>query len=244
MKILVLGHTGMLGHVVYRYLEEQQIDVEYTNFRWPSLEFKKRVKEYRGDYIVNCIGNIPHRKDNFEINYKLPIWLDINTKCRIIHPGSDCENSLSNYASSKLKASQWIINFGNRTKILKSSIIGPELKNKTSLMEWFLSQQEPVNGYTQTYWNGNTTLTWAKNCFTITDKWEDFAIESTLQGECISKYELLLLINEEFKAEKFITPYSSEYENRCLTGDIKTESIKEQLKELKSWIQKNKFLYL
>lgn len=244
MKILVLGHKGMLGHVVYRYLEEQQLDVEYTNFRWPSFEFKKRAKEYRGDYIINCIGNIPQKKDDFKINHKLPVWLDINTKCKIIHAASDCENKLTSYSLSKLKASQWIINFGNRTKIIKSSIIGPELKNKVNLMEWFLSQEGSINGYVETYWNGNTTLTWAKHCYRTISSWEDFDIETTLQGECISKYNLLLSLNEVFEAKKHIIPYTNPYENRCLTGDVKTESIKEQLTELKSWIQKNKFLYL
>jgi len=244
MKVLILGHRGMLGHVVTRYLEEQGAEVDTTNYRWPSFEFKKRIKEYRGEYIINCIGSIPQKTDKFQINYKIPTWLDINSKSKIIHPGSDYEEDTQGYYKSKFKASNWIKLHSNKTKIIKSSIIGPELTTKHSILEWFLSQEDSVQGYTDYYWNGNTTLTWAKECYKILIDWNKYPKEVVLEGECISKYDLLVKVKQVFGKETDIIPTKTELTEKCLKGDIKTLSIENQLLQLISWIDKNKFLYL
>ena len=124
MKVLVLGHKGMLGHMVVKYLTDNNIDVVTTNVRWPESPFKLGIKL---DYVINCIGAIPQRTDNFDINWHLPIWLDLHSPCKVIHPGTDCEMDDDEYGISKRIASNYIINSGNQTKILKTSIIGPTL---------------------------------------------------------------------------------------------------------------------
>ncbi|MGD0638891.1 MAG: hypothetical protein ABSA72_12710, partial [Nitrososphaerales archaeon] len=56
-------------------------------------------------------------------------------------------------------------------RYLRCSIIGPEGEGrpKDSLLEWFLGQPQgaTVKGYTNHYWNGVTTLTFAKLCHGI-----------------------------------------------------------------------------
>jgi len=49
---------------------------------------------------------------------------------------------------------------------IRCSIIGPELKGRLSLLEWFLSQPTGarVNGYAHHQWNGITTLQFAELC--------------------------------------------------------------------------------
>ena len=37
MKVLVLGHRGMLGHMVVKYLQSQNINVVTTSKRFPNL---------------------------------------------------------------------------------------------------------------------------------------------------------------------------------------------------------------
>lgn len=244
MRVLVLGHKGMLGHMVAEYLRYKDIKVETTDLRWPSEDFKHKLMSFTGCCIVNCIGAIPQKTDSFDINYELPVWLDQNSRSRIVHPGSDCEENTNEYAESKLKATEWLKKHAKKTKILKSSIIGPELTGKKSLFEWFLGQNGKIDGYTQYYWNGNTTLTWARHCYRLFNYWDEYEKESILEGECISKYDLLICINEVFEAGKQITPYLADVSNRCLTGNIKTDPIKDQLLTLKSWVHKNKFLYL
>ena len=113
----------------------------YTNKnRWPSSKFKNHIKKFDGDYIINCIGAIHQRTNQFNINWELPQWLDENANCKIIHPGTDCEMDDDDYGNSKRIAAEWIKSSSKNTKIIKTSILGPELNTKASLMEWFLSQ--------------------------------------------------------------------------------------------------------
>ena len=103
------------------------------------------------DVIINCIGAIPQKVDKFDINWEIPIWLNENTNCKIIHPATDCEIDISNYGLSKKRATDYIKNYGKSTKIIQTSIIGPELNSNDSLLEWFLSQRGEVYGYTKVY---------------------------------------------------------------------------------------------
>ena len=145
MKVLVLGHKGMLGHMVTKYLLDNDVEVITTSARWPKSPFKLGV---RLDYVINCIGAIPQRTDTFDINWQLPIWLDLHSPCKVIHPGTDCEMDGDDYGKSKRVASDYLKSYGSKTKILKTSIIGPEINGNASLLEWFLSQNNEVFGYT------------------------------------------------------------------------------------------------
>ena len=101
MKILILGHTGMLGHMVHKYLTSKLLNVETTQHRWPSQEFKEYIKDYDGDFIINCIGAIHQKTNNFDVNWELPIFLDFYSQCKIIHKGTECEMDDDNYGTSK-----------------------------------------------------------------------------------------------------------------------------------------------
>ena len=54
MNILVLGHKGMLGNAVHKFLENKKITVLTTESRWPSKEFKSFIKECDCDFVINC----------------------------------------------------------------------------------------------------------------------------------------------------------------------------------------------
>lgn len=234
MKVLVLGQKGMLGHMVKIYLERKNVDISVIDYRFPSHEFYDHIRNYTGDYIINCIGAIPQKTKNFEVNVDLPIWLDKNANCKIIHAGTDCEMDSDDYGISKRVASTYIKNFGLKTKIIKTSIIGPEINNsKYSLLEWFLSSQNEIYGYTKAFWNGNTTLEWAKNCFAILCNWEDYQKETILEGECISKFELLKKIKDVFCKDINILESEKVDCNKCLRDGIKTPDIATQLIQLK-----------
>lgn len=230
---MILGHNGMLGHMVKKYLLDQKCNIT-INCRYPSLEFESNIVNYKGDFIINCIGSIPQRTTNFKVNTDLPIWLSNNAPCKVIHPGTDCEMDSDSYGISKRLASEYIQLYSSNTKILKTSIIGPELNSNSSLMEWFLSQEIEVNGYTEAIWNGNTTLEWAKQCFELMNHWDDYQIENTIQGHPISKYFLLNAIKEIFNKNITIKPIQLG-KDKCLNGNIKTAPIKDQLKQLKDY---------
>jgi dTDP-4-dehydrorhamnose reductase len=237
MRILILGHTGMLGHMVHKYLTSKSLNVETTQHRWPSQEFKEFVKDYDGDFIINCIGAIHQKTNNFDVNWELPIFLDFYSKCKIIHPGTDCEMDDDNYGTSKRIARDFIVNTSKNTKSIKTSIIGPELKGNASLMEWFLSNNDEstVSGYSKYYWNGNTTLTWSEFAYNVIKNWDGVKKETILTSECISKKEILDSINIVFNRKINIVEKNEISVNKCLDSDKITPHIKEQLFKLKDF---------
>jgi dTDP-4-dehydrorhamnose reductase len=204
VKVLVLGHKGMLGHMVAMYLRSKDIEVVTINTRWPMSQ--QEILSFDGNFIINCIGAIPQRTNKFDINWELPIWLDKYSPCKIIHPGTDCEMDNDDYGLSKKRAADYICESANKTKILKTSIIGPELNSNASLLEWFLSQEDQVYGYTKAIWNGNTTLEWSKQCFKLINNWDTYKILTILEGEQISKYDMLSNIKEIFNIDIDIIP--------------------------------------
>jgi dTDP-4-dehydrorhamnose reductase len=241
INVLILGHNGMLGHMVSNYLTNKNVQIETTEFRWPSNEFKDFIKNYDGDYIINCIGAIHQRTNNFDVNWELPIFLDFYSKCNIIHPGTDGDIDENDYGISKKIARDFVLNSSKKTKSIKTSIIGPELNTKASLMEWFFSNEDnqTVFGYTEHFWNGATTLTWAEYSYELILNWEKYDKEIILHSECISKKELLEIINEVFDRDVFIKPKNEIKCDRCLSGGIKIPKIKNQLEILKSFYYGN-----
>lgn len=259
MRVAVLGHTGMLGHMVVKYLKHKKLEILTTDFRWPSEEFKDFIINLNADFLINCIGCIPQKNSDWQlyksINILLPRFLSDNFKCKIIHPTTDCEfdgqisidnfyfkndiaNSLNDYGISKAYSSA-ILKDKINVKQIRTSIVGPELKSKVSLMEWFLKQQKDVNGYTNHYWNGITTLEWAKQCYNIIINWDKNPNLIQLGSEKISKYQLLCLINIIFNCQKNIIPKKSYISNKCLLSDFEIINLQEQLKELKFFYYTN-----
>lgn len=238
MTILILGHNGMLGHMVHRYFESKGYTCITTEYRYPSADFSESIKRFDGDCIINCIGAIPQKTKEFSVNTELPIWLSENTKIKIIHPGTDCEMDDDAYGISKKIARDYIVSKSANTKIIRSSIIGPELNSNASLLDWFLSSNNTVNGYTSAMWNGITTLEWSKQCMQLINNWNSYSTETVISSNCISKYELLNKIKMVFEKDINILPVNKG-ENKCLTGDIVANEIEMQLKELREYLHQN-----
>lgn len=238
MRILILGHSGLLGNMVYKYFKFNNYELVTTNLRWDNKDFKEFVSNQKVDYIINCIGIIPQRKPNdklyHKVNYELPVWLD-NLGIRVIHPDTD-ESDDSAYSLSKKMARELIT---KNTKILKSSIIGYEKDKKVSFLEWFLNSEGSVSGFTNQYWNGNTTLEWSKYAEIVINEWDNFKHVTVLSNpECLSKYEILNKIKEIYNKNINIIPSESNiYKNNCMLGDYITKNIFEQIKEMKNFLK-------
>lgn len=235
---LILGHGGMLGHMVSKYLTDKCVCYT-TQHRFPSDEFKRDILNFNGDYIINCIGAIPQKTGAFDINYELPVWLSENVKCRVIHPGTDCEMDNDPYGISKKQASDYIKLNSNNIKIIKASIIGPEIGSNKSLLCWFLNSTGEVKGYKNAMWNGITTLEWAKLCYNMINWWDIFHTENIAQSSCVSKYELLVILKELYQKDIIIIPFENKFIDKCLNGTIITKHIKEQLEDLKKYYESN-----
>lgn len=257
LRILVLGHRGMLGNAVFRFINQKtQHIAQFIEGRYPENGYIEslNVKRDNIDAIINCVGAIPQKKPSPEyyrtINIELPQFLD-SLGIPIIYPTTDCEfsgtqpflekysktsirNATDEYGLSKATASAWIERHGINTKIIRTSIIGHELKSAVSLLDWFLSQKNEVFGYTNHYWNGITTLEWAKRAVQILEHWADAPILTQLASpECLSKYDLLKIIQKIYKKDIYVIPHSTRINtNKCLVSDLKLPSMEEQLIEL------------
>jgi dTDP-4-dehydrorhamnose reductase len=153
-----------------------------------SLSSLKELNPAGYDWIINAAGIIkPYIKDDrpetveraLKVNSLFPHALaeeTKNTNTKVIQIATDCafsgqkgrydENSshdaLDAYGKTKSLGEAVSENFYN----LRCSIIGPELKNKLSFLEWFLGQKQNavITGFKNHFWNGVTTLHFAKIC--------------------------------------------------------------------------------
>lgn len=172
MRIAILGHKGMLGHMCKRYFSEIGHDVVTVDERYGlsySAKFFDAVEEKRPEVIINCIGLIKQKSDDplrlLLMNSVFPLQLNIRfPDTVIIHPSTDCIFSGNKgkyfvdaipdptdiYGASKALGE--IIQKYPFTWILRCSIIGPELVNRENngtnitngvgLLGWFLSSVE------------------------------------------------------------------------------------------------------
>ena len=192
MKILIIGSTGMAGHMIERYLNSKGHDIK-TAAR-ANADYKldinstdnviASVKNLGNDYdfIVNCIGLlvtpcIKSPTNAILINSWFPHFLENtfkDTRTKIIHLSTDCifDGATGNYSETSTPTET---NMYGRSKLLgelnnnkditfRMSIIGPELKeNGTGLFHWLCTNElEELSGWSNAWWNGLTTLQLAK----------------------------------------------------------------------------------
>ena len=279
-KIIVLGSSGMIGHMIYHFLKKtnkfllfnlagsRKINNKTTIIDVQDFEkIKIYIDEIKPDYIINCIGILineskknlkkaiylnalfPHLLDDlsFKLNYKL---IHISTDC--VYSGNkeepytefDEKDGLGNY--SKTKGLGEIINDKNLT--LRTSVVGPELKiDGEELFNWFMLQNEIINGFTNVFWSGISSLELAKAVL--------WGIENDIKGLYnltngirISKNDLLMIMNKYSKKKIKINPIESVFSDKSFLDTRKEinynfPSYELMIKELFTHIRNNTFLY-
>ena len=209
--------------------------IDALNFRTVS----DLIDDLRPDVVLNCIGIIKQLKESnnallsIEINslfpHKLANHLE-GSKTRLIHISTDCvfSGNKGNYTEDdysdakdlygKTKFLGELLCFKNSIT-LRTSIIGPELKGKLSLLEWFLAQKETINGYTNAIYSGFPTIE-------IINIIENYIIPNpqfyglyNASSIPISKYELLKIISKVYKKEIIINPLNNFRSDKSLNCD-------------------------
>jgi len=184
-----------------------------------------KLEKYLSDinFVVNCAGLIKHKidensstslRDLIEINSLFPFELSklshkLNFK--IIQPATDCVYSglKGNYSETDAKDPVDLYgyskvlgeHFDMNLLTLRCSLIGRELSTKIEFLEWVLSHtpENSLNGFTNHYWNGITTLAFAKIVSGLIEV-EKF-IPGTfhvLPKDSVSKFELAKIISNNF----------------------------------------------
>lgn len=209
--------------------------VDVTDF----VRLQGILKDIQPDYIVNCIGVIKQRDSakqaipTITINALLPHKLVAFSEKwggRVIHLSTDCvfsgkrglytEDDFSDaedlYGRSKFLGE---LHYENALT-LRTSIIGRELVEHRSLLDWFLSQKgKSVRGYKRVIYSGLTTIQLAEVVGLVIRKFPKLHGLYQVVSEPISKYDLLGLVKEAFDLDIEIVPDEREVCDRSMRGD-------------------------
>ncbi len=201
-------------------------------------ETENKLKNLKPDIIINCFGitnkeitNGRQSEDFININSLFPYRLQkicSNIGARLIHFSSDCiysgnkgsYNEYDNpdptdiYGRSKLLGE---LDFDN-TLTIRKSVIGHELLSKKGLLEWFLQQENYVQGYKNVIFSGITVLELAILIEKYIIPRKNLKGIINISGERISKYELLKIIANVYKKPIKIIPNNSLKIDRSLDG--------------------------
>lgn len=194
--------------------------------------------EFQPDTVVNAAGIIKQRsaaKDSLpslEINSVFPHRLQRICKAtgaRMVHISTDCifnghdgsytEDTPSN-AEDVYGRSKFLGEVADAPCItLRSSIIGLELAQKASLVEWFLAQTGPIKGFTNAIYTGITTAEMARVIEHVCTAQRDLHGVRQVASTPINKFDLLTKLSEKLnRTDITITPDDSFYCDRSLIG--------------------------
>jgi len=197
------------------------------------------LKELRPDFIVNCVGIVKQRQEaqmaipSITINSLLPHKLAAFAGAwggRVIHPSTDCvfDGKRGGYTESDDSSAEDL--YGKSKFLgelhcdngltLRTSIIGRELVEHRSLLDWFLMQQgKTVRGFRRVIYSGVTTNELAEVATMVIQKFPKLHGLFQVVSEPISKHELLCLLRDAYKLEVNIVPEDREVSDRSMKGD-------------------------
>lgn len=225
MKIIIFGSNGMLGRYLSCYLSEsfeviplQRQDYDLSNLEYSTLfQLLQSKNILENDIIINAAGVIPQAKYQrnlnnrlyFTVNSLFPVMLSLicqQLKVKMIHITTDCvfsglkgkyseqdkHDETNNYGLSKSLGEM------GPSTIIRTSIIGEELANQRSLLEWVRSEEGcQIYGYTNHLWNGVTCMQLTEIIKQIIDQklfWT--GVRHIFSPRSVSKYQLIKMINQ------------------------------------------------
>lgn len=206
MKILVLGSTGMLGHVVSFYLSFKKLYKVFNLSRKRSNQensiicdiknldlLEKILEEIKPDIIINCIGILKEEAnnniDNAEFinsyfpNYLVKLSKTINFK--VIHISTDCvfSGEVGNYNEKSIKDAKDIYGLTKANGEIDS-------KNHLTIRTSVIGPDIDSNGVGLFNWimkqegnvNGFSNLLWTGVTSLELSKAIDYAINNSING--------------------------------------------------------------
>lgn len=197
------------------------------------------LAEREPDYLVNCVGIIKQRKEtnnsiqSITINSLLPHKLTAMASKwggRVIHFSTDCVFSGKRGAYTEQDVSDAEDLYGKSKFLgevvaenaltLRTSIIGRELSQHSSLMDWFLSQNhKKVNGFKRVIYSGVTTNQMAELVADLIEKHGTLSGLYQVVSDPISKFDLLTLIRDAYELDIEIVPDEKEVSDRSMKGE-------------------------
>jgi dTDP-4-dehydrorhamnose reductase len=258
----VLGHRGMLGHVVARCAGEAGYDVITSDERYrgaPRDALVEHVRESGAGLVVNCLGLTKQRGDDRASLYLANATFPIHVATRLrptqflVHASTDCVfagtrggyrideeySAVDAYGFSKALG-EAVARWPNVT-VIRVSVVGPDRANGHGLLEWLLryTAGRDIPGYTNHRWNGITTLEWAGLALAAADarRRGDPVPRIAQPGTTvITKYELLGTFRDLFAPDRRVAMTDApEAVDRSLTPSDMRPPIRVQLERMAAW---------
>lgn len=199
--------------------------------------------QHQPDLVINCIGLVKQLAaaddplQTIPLNSLLPHRLAALCEvagARLVQISTDCvfAGTRGNYLESDLPDATDLY---GRTKLLgevdyphavtlRTSIIGHELEGNRSLVNWFLSQQGSVKGFTRAIFSGLPTVVLAGIVRDVVVAHPALRGLYHVAAAPISKYDLVRKIAEVYGKEIEIVPDAQLVLDRSLNGQRFTEA--------------------
>lgn len=261
-RAFILGHRGMLGHVVARSFAERDWDVLTSDARYdgaPRNDLIEAVRESAATVVVNCLGLTRQRTGDREALYlaNAVFPLHLVTRLRpdqhLVHASTDCVyagtrggyridepcDAVDAYGFSKTLG-EAVTRWPNAT-VLRVSVVGPDRADGPGLLSWFLRQPpgRPIPGYVNHRWNGITTREWASLALAVAAaRSAGQSTPSRVQPgtDVITKHDLLCAFRDAFAPDRCVVPVvAPQAVDRSLVPTDRRPAMREQLEELASW---------
>jgi len=215
--------------------------VDVTDF--PALE--AILSAFHPEFVVNCVGVIKQRAEavspipSITINSLLPhklAQMAAHWGGRVVHFSTDCvfsgkrgeyteedhSDAKDLYGKTKFLGEVAVAN----ALTLRTSIIGRELTEHRSLLDWFLAQNhKTVRGYRKVIYSGVTTNHLADLVASIIQDHPGLNGLYQVASDPISKYDLLCLLREVYQLDVLIEPDDLEVSDRSMKCDRLREAI-------------------
>lgn len=261
-RLFVLGHRGMLGHVVCRYAEEAGWEVVTSPLRYTAAArdpLIEHVRESGTPVVVNCLGLTKQRTDEraalYLANAVFPVQLAMRMLPTqyLIHASTDCVfagtrgnyrvddemDAVDPYGFSKLLG-EGVSRLAHVT-VLRVSVVGPDRGDGRGLLAWFLRQpsNEPTPGYVNHRWNGITTLEWATLALAYAEEYIRGGMVPKVSqpgSECVTKYDLLCTFRDALVPGRDVAPVeAAETVDRTLVPTDRRPPFVQQLRRVAAW---------
>lgn len=256
------------GHIVLGFARRKSKYVDSVVGDAQDTELLQEVIN-RGafDSVINCIGLLNQYAEQDKaaatfLNSYLPHFLaqiTSGTETQVIHMSTDCvfSGKRGQYTENDFRDGKTFYDRSkalgeledNKNLTLRNSIVGPDI-NKTGigLLNWFMQQQNQINGYTKSIWTGQTTLQLAKT-MEIAAKEKAHGLYNAVPDSSISKYDLLVLFNRYLRDNELnILPVDGISADKSLKRtkfdfSYKIPDYETMVAEMSEWINKHKDLY-
>ncbi len=236
--------------------------IDLTNF----YKLETFIKNLKPDFIVNCVGLLIEDSNTLKyesiiLNALLPNHLHKISKkfnFRLIHISTDCVfsgNSISSYKECDLP--DGLSNYAKTKSLgeinkkdaltIRTSVVGPQIKDGDELFHWFMKQSGEIKGYKKAFWSGVTTIVLAKGVeWAIINKIS--GIYNLTNGKKISKYDLLSLFKKHTNKKINIIPDEKIKTDKSFIDtrkkiDFEISNYDKMIEEMIIDINKNKKLY-